>query len=217
MIHSAKKRFRIALVIFAFLFFSFSGYCINSGSQSTNTLQNTNTGFISKVVSSLIDYADNFKGTRYRLGASGPNRFDCSGFTKYVFSKFGFDLEHSSRNQFKEGDAVKKTALKPGDLVFFSGRRASKNVDHVGIVVSADEDGEFDFIHASNSGVIVSSSDEIYYSRRYIGARRVIQNEGRIDIQSQYDISSLSAGMVKFSPIRNTTFFGSLTDLPKLK
>ena len=38
----------------------------------------------------LLDYASKFKGVRYRLGAAGPNRFDCSGFTSYVFSKFGY-------------------------------------------------------------------------------------------------------------------------------
>ena len=40
---------------------------------------------LDKDILDILDYASKFKGTRYLLGATGPNRFDCSGFTSYVF------------------------------------------------------------------------------------------------------------------------------------
>lgn len=47
-------------------------------------------------ISQLLDYASQFKGTRYRSGSSSPKGFDCSGFTSFVFKKFGYDLNRSS-------------------------------------------------------------------------------------------------------------------------
>mgnify|MGYP000603430405 CR=1 FL=1 len=67
--------------------------------------------------------------------------------------------------------------LKKGDLVFFGGRGNSRRVGHVGIVTEVDPSGEnFSFVHASLRGVKVSNSSEHYYNRRYMGARRIIEN-----------------------------------------
>ena len=125
-------------------------------------------------IKELLDYATTFKGTRYRSGASSPKGFDCSGFTSYVFSKFGYSLTRSSRSQINDGEKVEKNNLKPGDLVFFNGRAVGKRIGHVGIVTEVDSaKGQFKFIHASNSrGVTVSTSEEPYYKRRYVGACR---------------------------------------------
>lgn len=126
----------------------------------------------------LLDYASTFKGTRYRSGSSSPKGFDCSGFTSFVFKKFGYNLNRSSRSQVSNGTPVAKNELKPGDLVFFNGRAVGKRVGHVGIVTNVKENGKFEFIHSSNGkGVVVSSSEEPYYKRRYVGANRIIENE----------------------------------------
>ncbi|MGM9804070.1 MAG: C40 family peptidase [Muribaculaceae bacterium] len=123
----------------------------------------------------LLDYAATFKGTRYRRGSSSPKGFDCSGFTSFVFKKFGYELNRSSRTQVNNGTPVAKNELQPGDLVFFNGRAVGKRVGHVGIVTEVKDDGKFEFIHSSNGrGVVVSSSEEPYYKRRYVGASRVI-------------------------------------------
>lgn len=125
-------------------------------------------------IKQLLDYAATFKGTRYRSGSSSPSGFDCSGFTRYVFSKFGYNLHRSSGSQIANGDKVAKDDLKPGDLVFFNGRAVGSRIGHVGIVTEVNkEEGTFNFIHASNSkGVTVSKSEEPYYKRRYVGACR---------------------------------------------
>lgn len=128
-----------------------------------------------RTVDNVLDEAFSHLGARYRSGHSGPNAFDCSGFTSYVFKSTGIDLNRSSRAQFTQGDPVSKNDLQSGDLVFFSGRRAGGRIGHVGIVVDVDPlSGSFNFIHASIKGVKVSNSKEQYYSRRYMGARRVM-------------------------------------------
>ena len=133
------------------------------------------------IVKRMINYAASFLGTRYKLGASGPKAFDCSGFTSYVFKKFGITLSRTSRAQFLQGDKVDMTGLRPGDLMFFSSRSSGRgNVGHVAIVVSVDrEKGTCKFIHASTKRGVVYQSfpDNGYYSRNYLGARRILGTE----------------------------------------
>lgn len=131
----------------------------------------------SMMVKDLLVEARKHLGKRYRSGAKGPSAFDCSGFAGYVYRQFGYELGASSRDQYLKGEAVKRNELREGDLVFFTGRNSRSGiVGHVGIVVSADnEKGTFKFIHASTSGgVRIDSNNEPYYSRRYIGAKRMI-------------------------------------------
>ena len=131
---------------------------------------------VSRVDSMLVE-ARCHLGKRYKYGAAGSESFDCSGYTSYVFGRYGYKLARSSRGQAVQGRAVERDSLLPGDLVLFSGRRASHTrVGHVGIVVEVDRlTGDFRFIHASTSrGVIISSADERYYSQRYVCARRIV-------------------------------------------
>lgn len=126
-------------------------------------------------INDVLDEAFSHMGARYRLGHAGPNSFDCSGFTSYVFKNMGIDLNRSSRAQYNQGDPVDKDKLQIGDLVFFTSPRSGRSIGHVGIVVDVDPiSGSFNFIHASTKGVKVSNSNERYYSRRYVGARRVM-------------------------------------------
>ena len=128
------------------------------------------------LVSDLISEAKTHLGKRYRSGGKGPNAFDCSGFSSYVFNQFGFSLGASSRDQFSQGTEVDIKNLRKGDLVFFTGRNRKKGVGHVGIVTEADnEKGTFKFIHASTSQGIKIDSNTGYYEGRYLGARRIIE------------------------------------------
>ena len=130
-----------------------------------------------KLVNDLLNYASKFKGTRYRRGSSSPKGFDCSGFTSFVYGKFGYDLNRSSSAQVSNGEPVELDDLQPGDLVFFNGRAIGKRIGHVGIVTKVNNDQSFEFIHsACGKGVTVSKSEEAYYSRRYMGACRVIND-----------------------------------------
>ena len=127
-----------------------------------------------KLVTDLLAEANKHIGKPYRHGMKGPNAFDCSGFTSYVYKQFGYSISPASRIQYTDGKKVDRKHLRKGDLVFFTSRSSGKNVGHVGIVVSADnETGKFKFIHASLKGVKISDC-EGYYANRYVGARRII-------------------------------------------
>ena len=117
---------------------------------------------------SLIETALSCRGTRYRRGGTSRGGFDCSGFTRYVFAKYGISLPHSSKAQACVGKRVSKDALQPGDLVFFHTYRSG--ISHVGIYI-----GDGKFVHAARygRGVRVDALSSSYYSSRYRGARRV--------------------------------------------
>lgn len=126
----------------------------------------------------IVERAMKYIGVPYRSGNMNPKiGFDCSGFTTYVFKKENILLTRSSRTQFKEGVKVdSKKELQKGDLVFFAGSSSKKTIGHVGIVTDVNEEtGAFSFIHASRKGICISSSTEPYYSKRYVGARRVLE------------------------------------------
>ncbi len=103
-------------------------------------------------------------GARYRWGAEGPDRFDCSGFVWSIYNATGITFERgSARTLFSRfAPAAAEEQYKFGTLVFFSG------LTHVGVV--ADEHG---FYHASRRhGVIYSPFNE-YWLKRIDGFRRV--------------------------------------------
>ena len=128
-----------------------------------------------ELLNDLLSEARSHMGKRYSRGSKGPNAFDCSGFSSYVFRQFGYSLSPSSRDQFTQGEKVDRKDLRKGDLVFFKGRSISGGVGHVGIVVDADEKGNFTFIHAATSkGITVSNCNEPYYASRFMGGKRVI-------------------------------------------
>lgn len=133
------------------------------------------TGEKMQLVNDLLAEASKHIGKPYRHGMKGPNAFDCSGFSSYVYKQFGYSISPASRAQYLEGKAVDRKDLRKGDLVFFTSRSSGKNVGHVGIVVEADNvNGDFKFIHASIKGVKISTC-EGYYEGRYVGARRIIE------------------------------------------
>ncbi|MGI6119601.1 MAG: NlpC/P60 family protein [Desulfosporosinus sp.] len=117
--------------------------------------------------SSIADRTLSLQGTPYVFGGTSTKGFDCSGFTKYVYSGSGISLPRTSYAQFSSGTAVSKSDLRPGDLVFFS--TYAKGASHVGIYVGGGK-----FVHASTpgSGVKTSSLNDSFYSSRYLGARR---------------------------------------------
>ena len=127
-----------------------------------------------RMISDLLSEAQSHLGKRYVHGAKGPNQFDCSGFTSYVYKQFGYNISPGSRIQYTQGTPVSRENLRKGDLVFFTSRSSGRNVGHVGIVWDVDKSkNSFSFIHASVKGVKISKF-EGYYVPRYVGAKRII-------------------------------------------
>jgi len=110
-----------------------------------------------------VGIALRYLGVPYRWGGASPSGFDCSGLLVYVFAKVGVYLPHSSYMQFHLGRFVPRSALQPGDAVFFNG------ASHVGIYIGSGR-----FVHAPHTGDVVkiSSLGEGWYSSTYVGARR---------------------------------------------
>ncbi len=129
-------------------------------------------GKISKKSQRMIEIAKKKLGRRYVWGATGQkNTFDCSGLTTYVCKANGIKIPRRAIEQSKVGKPVKRSELKPGDLVFFDTSKQRKGyVNHVGIYI-----GNGKFIHASSAKkkVIITSLKKPFYSQRFKGARRV--------------------------------------------
>lgn len=109
-----------------------------------------------------------WQGTRHRLGGSGRQGIDCSGFVKAVYKEvFNIDLARTTQLQVRQGQTVSYKNLCPGDLVFF---RPPSYPRHVGIYLGGAE-----FVHASkNKGVTISKIDKVYWGNYYWTARRIL-------------------------------------------
>lgn len=136
-----------------------------TSTSTSNSVPASSTGVTGNDV---VAYAKQFLGYRYVYGAAGPNSFDCSGFTMYVYKHFGYSLSHSSRIQATQGKKV-TGELQPGDILVFT--NGGSQIGHVGIYIGNDK-----FIHASDSttGVIISNLSDRWNKSKYVGARRIL-------------------------------------------
>ena len=143
--------------------------------ESDTTVSSVNTETTTEETSKgqeIVEYAKQYLGCPYVYGGSGDKSFDCSGFTMYVYKKFGYTLSHSAIVQSKVGTYVAKEDLQAGDLVFFLDYETMDGIGHCGIYI-----GNGEFIHASSgSGYCVKISNLLTgsYNTRYAAARRLI-------------------------------------------
>ena len=120
----------------------------------------------------FIKVASLYKYFRYKYGGNGYGYLDCSMFVRLVYQRFGIDLPRTAREQFRVGKFVPKDKLLPGDLVFFITRGYYPS--HVGIYIG---DNKFMHFSSSKKGLTISSLNSKYFRKRYIGAKRVLNNE----------------------------------------
>lgn len=110
----------------------------------------------------VVEYALKFVGNPYVYGGSSlTHGTDCSGFIMSVYKHFGKSLPHSSDSQAKVGKHVpiKKSALKEGDIICYSG--------HVAMYI-----GNGKIIHASNRKDGIKISNNWNY-RKVVAVRRI--------------------------------------------
>ena len=154
-----------------------AGYVSSSYLQSTvpsgSTSNSGSNNSVSARASSVIAYAKTLLGKPYVWGAQGPNSFDCSGFTYYVFkNKAGIILPRTSSAQSKYGTYVSRNNLRAGDLVFFDTNGANNGqVSHVGLYI-----GNGQMIHASYSQkkIVIDNFNSSYFKRTFVNGRRVL-------------------------------------------
>jgi cell wall-associated NlpC family hydrolase len=123
-------------------------------------------------VDELLFKALSLVGVRYRPGGNSPETgFDCSGYVCYLYREvYSMVLPRTSDAMaaVQRGENIPRSALQPGDLVFFNTMR--RPYTHVGIYLGEDR-----MIHAPSSGgmVRVESLNERYWVKRWNGARRI--------------------------------------------
>lgn len=127
-----------------------------------------------RLASKIISNAESYLGVPYKLGGNTPLGMDCSGLVVKVFEENDLKITRRSEDQAKEGAKINIKEVKTGDLLFFATTGESR-VSHVGIVHTVGDNGEIKFIHASTRrGVIISSLSEMYWSKAFLFARRVL-------------------------------------------
>lgn len=138
-----------------------------ANSDLSNSFENINIG------NQVVDYAKQYLGYSYVIGGKTPESgFDCSGFTRYVYSNFGYSLGSTAASQTSVGTDVARENLQVGDLILFY-NEAKTSIGHTGIYL-----GNGEFIHAANPsrGVVTDNlNTNSYYNERFVSAKRIIE------------------------------------------
>ncbi|WP_332629788.1 C40 family peptidase [Halalkalibacter flavus] len=136
------------------------------------TLYPSNQVSASSTADKVVAVAKAQIGVPYRWGGTTPSGFDCSGFMRYVYNQVGISLPRTTAEQYRVGQKVSKSNLRPGDLVFFE--TYQPGASHSGVYI-----GNNQFVHASSSNGVSTSSinDPHYWGPRYLGAKRVIEEK----------------------------------------
>jgi len=142
--------------------------CASSRSPSSASSSTASVQSAEAVETQLRTAAADWQHVPHEWGGTSRQGVDCSGLVQSVYaSKFRLTLPRTTEEQVDAGRRVRRSSLKPGDLVFFRHKRKKY---HVGIYVA---DGEF--LHASSSeGVTVSPLDRSYWNDRWWQARRIL-------------------------------------------
>ncbi|MEX2462369.1 MAG: C40 family peptidase [Paenibacillaceae bacterium] len=152
----------VSITLSLSLFFSGSMLLSAKPAQAASTSVSSSTS-----ANRIISTGKKYIGAAYDFGAQSgkTNAFDCSSFTQFVFKKAGISLPRSSKQQSKVGSYVRRSQLKPGDLVFFY-----KPVHHVAIYI-----GNGKILHTyGKPGVIISNLNSGWWKNNYATARRVV-------------------------------------------
>lgn len=138
---------------------------VSNGDPNSVLQDNTNTNKAAKIVALVKKQL----GKPYEWGAEGPNSFDCSGLTYYVYKQHGITLPRSSKAQSQKGKTISKSNLQAGDLVFFNTN--GSGVSHVGIYI-----GNGNMIHSTKPGDVVktTSINSSYYKNKFVTAKRYL-------------------------------------------
>nr|WP_286675956.1 peptidoglycan endopeptidase [Rossellomorea vietnamensis] len=129
------------------------------------SINGTSDGGTQTPSSNVVDIAKKYVGTPYAWGGTSPSGFDCSGFIYYVFNQAGQSIARTNTEGYYSKSSF-VSSPKAGDLVFFENTYKA-GISHMGIYV-----GNGEFIHASDSGVVVSKLSNTYWNPKFVGYKR---------------------------------------------
>lgn len=157
----------LIFLVLAFFLISLPRVC------AQNSVSSMSAGEAAIARQKMVDYSKKYVGCPYKLGATGPDSFDCSGFVFAVSREsIGVQLPRTTKAIYKFCKDVDENEREAGDLVFFK-TTSSGEVSHVGIYM-----GNNQFIHCAsdgpNTGVIVSSLKESYWKGKYFSTGRYL-------------------------------------------
>ncbi|WP_347321040.1 LysM peptidoglycan-binding domain-containing protein [Rossellomorea sp. RS05] len=136
-----------------------------STSTSTGTVSTASTGTQTPSSSTVVNVAKKYLGTPYKWAGTTPSGFDCSGFIYYVFNEAGYSISRTNtEGYYSQAKSVSNPV--PGDLVFFENTYKA-GISHMGIYL-----GNGEFIHASDSGVVVTKLNNTYWAPKFVGYKR---------------------------------------------
>jgi len=161
---------RLTLLIPVCLISALLAACSSPGPQSTASteppLETTRAG--SQRGNDIVFYALGLIDTGYRFGGKNPEAgLDCSGMVSYIYGQAaGLKVQGSAADIARNSKPVDRSALRPGDLVFFN--TLNRSFSHVGIYI-----GDTRFIHApsTNGKVRIDRLSDSYYAQRFEAAR----------------------------------------------
>lgn len=129
---------------------------------------------VPEICEQLVKNAKTNIGSPYKYAGTTKAGFDCSGLVYTTFKNANINLPRTSIEMSKQGTLVDKNESQKGDLIFFKTNGSSK-INHVGLIVEANQD-DIKFIHSSTSkGVIISSLKESYYKNSFSFIRRIVE------------------------------------------
>ncbi|OIQ27360.1 MAG: hypothetical protein BM564_12755 [Bacteroidetes bacterium MedPE-SWsnd-G2] len=159
------------LLIFVLIFSS----CKSKKQHHNSTKTQTKTAVSIPVkTNKIIDKALEFEGTKYKYGGTTKKGMDCSGLIYTAFASNGVSIPRTSKAMSMQGETIKLSNVKPGDLLFFKTNKNKNVINHVGLVTETRV-GYIQFVHSTtSSGVITSSLAERYWKNTFTQARRIL-------------------------------------------
>lgn len=153
------NREKLLILIISLLFAS----CVTSGKLSRSDKSRM-----------VVSQARSYLGTPYKYGGTTVMGMDCSGLLMRSFEVIDTYIPRTAKAQSKIGKPVSIDMLRPGDLVFFAGKKRSRKITHAGLVTDVRGRNEIIFIHASSSrGVVEVNLMSPYYQGIFVKARRI--------------------------------------------